>query len=290
MLARGALSNLAGYHEQEGQTGQALEYARRLAELDPLDEEACRGLMRLLAACGKRSEALACYESYRRLLKQELDAAPDKETKALYERIRLEEGLQPEVPGRPHNLPASLSPLIGREAELAELQRRLLDPACRLITVLGPGGSGKTRLALEAARGLLENFPHGVYLIPLVPLGSTEAILPTLASTFGLRLHEKSPPLAQVLDYLRQKEILLLMDSFESLLEGVELVLDMLQHLARAQGPGYLPNTPERRIRTDLPVGRPGIPEFRKPRGCDELSSRPPFRQRGTAASSRGTG
>ncbi len=128
LLARGALSKLAGYHEQDGQTGQALEYTRRLAELDPLDEGACRGMMRLLAACGKRSEALAGYDSYRRLIQEELHADPDKETKALYERIRIEEDMQPEIPRRLHNLPASLSPLIGRETELAELQAASAQP------------------------------------------------------------------------------------------------------------------------------------------------------------------
>ena len=229
LLARGALSNLASIHEQEGRAQPALEYARRLAELDPLDDSACQQLMRLLVSCGKRGDALSHYESFRSTLRADLNITPQAETTALYERIRLQLEVGPTPAARRHNLPASLSPLIGREAELAELQARLLDPSCRLLTVLGPGGLGKSRLALEAARGLLDCFADGVFLVPLSPLISPVAFLPSVAEALGLPIKPPKPPLTQVQDYLRQKELLLLLDGCEGLLEGVPLMLELMR-------------------------------------------------------------
>lgn len=226
--ARRALAILAACHERQEHIVEALQAARRLAELDPYDDEACRQLLRLLVASGQRSEALGRYESFRALLRTDLGLDPQPETADLYRRIRAQRDGEPLQAARRHNLPASLSPLIGREAEMNELQTCLLDPACRLLTVLGPGGSGKSRLALEAARGLLGRFVDGVYLVDLSPLASPQAILPGVAVTIGLRINPLKPPLAQVQDYLRQKELLLLLDGCEGLLEGVPLVLELL--------------------------------------------------------------
>ena len=228
LQASRALASQAGYYERQGRLQEALLAAQRLAELEPFDDGACQQLMRLLAACGKRSEALACFEKFRATLRAELEIAPQAETKALYERIRQMRAGKAGTASHVHDLPASLSPLIGREDELAEVQQRLLDPACRLLTVLGPGGSGKSRLALEAARGLLERFAHGACQVSLSPLTSLEAVVPNVAEALGLQIKEKKSPLAQVQDYLRQKELLLLLDGCEGLLESTPLFLEMM--------------------------------------------------------------
>ena len=183
--ARLSFAYLADTHERQGHTREALQAARRLFELDPYDDDACAGLMRLLATSGQRSEALAVYERFRVCLHTDLNLEPAMETRHQYTRIRSQKETQPASYSRRHNLPASLSPLIGREAELKEVQRRLLDPDCRLLTILGPGGSGKSRLALEAARGLLDRFGDGVFLAPLSPLVSEELLLPALAAALG---------------------------------------------------------------------------------------------------------
>jgi serine/threonine protein kinase/predicted ATPase len=135
-----------------------------------------------------------------------------------------------------HNLPVQPTPFVGREAELVELDRLLSDPDVRLVTILGVGGMGKTRLALEAAARQLDRYTHGVYWVSLAPLSSVEAIVPTVASALGFTFYGAASsgtaavtPRRQLLDYLSQKRILLLFDNFEHLLEGVNLVGDILQ-------------------------------------------------------------
>ena len=133
-----------------------------------------------------------------------------------------------------HNLPAQPTPFVGREAELVELERLLSDPSVRLVTVLGAGGMGKTRLALQAAEILAEKasqdgFAHGVFFVPLAPLQSADAIVPTVAQTLGFPFYEGGEPRQQLLDYLREKRMLLLLDNYEHLLAGVDLVADILR-------------------------------------------------------------
>ena len=136
-----------------------------------------------------------------------------------------------------HNLPAQPTPFVGREAELTELARLLADPDVRLLTILGAGGMGKTRLALEAGAAQLNNFERGVCFVSLAPLDSVQAIVPTVAEALSFSFYEGGEPRQQLLDYLREKSKLLIMDNFEHLLagpepgrrDGVGLVTDILQ-------------------------------------------------------------
>jgi predicted ATPase len=127
------------------------------------------------------------------------------------------------------NLPVSLTPFVGREKERAAIQARLRDPDCRLLTLVGPGGIGKTRLAVEAASAQTDAFPYGVFFVPLAPLQSADAIVPTMAQALGFSFYEGTEPRQQLLDHLRQKRALLVMDNFEHLLSGVDLVTDILR-------------------------------------------------------------
>jgi predicted ATPase len=128
-----------------------------------------------------------------------------------------------------HNLPTPPTPLVGREPELASLARLLHNPHCRLLTLTGPGGIGKTRLAIAAAAEQGETFPDGVYFVPLAPLNAPEFIVPTIAEAVGFAFYGPMAPKTQLLHYLRQKEMLLVLDNLEHLLDGVGLLAEMLQ-------------------------------------------------------------
>ena len=137
-----ALSGLADHYEKSGEIQRALEAARRRVELEPWQEQAHRQLMRQLALGGQRGEALAQYEKCRRILRDELGVEPERATRTLYDLIRDGEALPSARPSPPNNLPASLTPFVGREEEVTAIVGRLGDPTCRLLTVVGPGGSG----------------------------------------------------------------------------------------------------------------------------------------------------
>jgi predicted ATPase/DNA-binding XRE family transcriptional regulator len=116
------------------------------------------------------------------------------------------------------HLPVPSTPLIGREAELAELRRMLLLPECRLLTLVGPGGIGKTRLAIAAAAAQAQLFGDGVYFVALAPVSAQELIVPAIAHALGLVFSNTSDPKDQLLTYLHQKQLLIVLDNLEHLL------------------------------------------------------------------------
>jgi predicted ATPase/transcriptional regulator with XRE-family HTH domain/Tfp pilus assembly protein PilF len=126
------------------------------------------------------------------------------------------------------NLPRSLTPFIGREPELNALSQLLADADCRLLTILGPGGIGKTRLAVEAAQHSRELFMDGVWFIPLVSLQSPTLIVPAIASSINFKFQDSTNPQGQLLRYLRTKNTLLLLDNAEHLLEGMDVLTEIL--------------------------------------------------------------
>jgi DNA-binding SARP family transcriptional activator/predicted ATPase len=232
-----ALHRLVMEYERHGRYERALELAWRQLDLEPWWEEAHQQLIRLLALSGRRSEALAQYVKCRHVLARELDVEPSPQTTRLYEQIRdqtLAVSLSPPEhrPSPTHNLPLTSGPFVGREAEIAEIQDRLRDPACRLLTLVGAGGKGKTRLALEAAADWLsqqhEHGLEGTTLVALAPLRKAEAMVPAIAQAIGFPLSPRGEPGQQLLDWLGQKRWLLILDSFEHLPEGAGLVAEIL--------------------------------------------------------------
>src|SRR6266508_4269626 len=122
-------------------------------------------------------------------------------------------------------LPVQTTPFIGREQELTEIRRLLLDePDCRLVNLFGPGGIGKTRLALAAARQTLDAFPDGVYLVSLAPVGEAALIVLAIAEALRFTFYSRTDPKDQLLDYLSQKQLLVVVDNFEHLLDDAELL------------------------------------------------------------------
>jgi len=127
-----------------------------------------------------------------------------------------------------HHLPAQPMPLIGRETELGSILKLLTVDGCRLLTLVGPGGMGKTHIAVEAAARLVDHFPDGVYFVPLAPLTYAEDILPTLANALAYPFAEGKDPLRQFISHIQARRILLLLDNFDNLLDGADLVSELL--------------------------------------------------------------
>ncbi|MBE7528903.1 MAG: tetratricopeptide repeat protein [Ardenticatenaceae bacterium] len=233
--ALAVLHSLTVASAESGRYAQMEQYARQQLALAPWREEAHRQLMQALVGHGRRSEALAQYENCRRLLAAELGVEPTAETVALYEQIK--QGSRQALPTRRHNLPPDPTPFLGRHKELATLQKRLCDPAYRLVTIMGEGGMGKTRLALATAATLVDAFADGVWFVPLAGLTPTPAsdndetlvnqLAITILAALELKPHEKAPAVTQLFDYLRHKRLLLLLDNFEHLLAATGLVLEL---------------------------------------------------------------
>jgi predicted ATPase/DNA-binding SARP family transcriptional activator len=127
------------------------------------------------------------------------------------------------------NLPTYSTAFIDREEEQAELTNLLLNENCRLLTLIGPGGVGKTRLALHVAAQQINNFKDGVYFVSLAVPKAPNLIPSVLAETFKYNFFEQKDPLTMIIDYLREKNMLLVMDNFEHLLEGAILFTKLLE-------------------------------------------------------------
>lgn len=249
-----ALHALATQYAEQGEPAQGIGCVRRLLSLEPWREEAHRQLMQLLAQAGQRSAALAQYETCRQVLEEELGVEPGPETVVLYEQIKTGElsrapkehenggenvtaaPLLPRSPAPLHNLPSQPTPFIGRATELADILRRLTDRDCRLLTLVGPGGIGKTRLALQTAQAFIASqpgegfFSHGIIFVPLAAVGSTPGMVSAIAEAVNFSFYSNVPPRQQLLDYLREKEMLLILDDLEHLLAmgGTELIAGIL--------------------------------------------------------------
>ena len=145
------------------------------------------------------------------------------------------EGLPSDFPplasldNRPTNLPAQPNPFIGRERELAETRALLERENVRLLTLIGPGGTGKTRLALQLAWNVLEQFRNGVFFVSLAPIRDWELVVPTILRTLGLREQPGETSLETLTEYLQEKELLLVLDNFEHVFAAAPAVAGLLE-------------------------------------------------------------
>jgi DNA-binding SARP family transcriptional activator len=180
------LLDLATLHEEREDYERSTVVLRRPLDEEPTREETHVDLMRLYALCGRRREAILQYERLRETLSRE----PRAETRHLYEEIR--EGNFPAAPAPSverefdgeHNLPASSTSFVGRVHEIAEARRML--SGTRLLTLTGAGGSGKTRLAVEVARGLAGAYPDGVWMAELAPLSEPGLVPQAVAQALAI--------------------------------------------------------------------------------------------------------
>ena len=241
-----ALSDLGNYYEGHGDLSATRHCASRQLELEPWREQAHRQMMRVFALEGQRGAAIAQYEKCRRVLAEELGVEPSGETRELYEQMRAGSWTnrvgsellnQPSRPSSP--LPTQLTPFIGRELELAGLGRLIANPACRCITLVGPGGIGKTRLALQAAANYRSELAQAVAFVPLATIDSVAGAISAIAEALGFSFYGPTAPRLQLSNYLRDKRLLLVLDNVEQLLvvdplpaNAVDLFIEILHQAA----------------------------------------------------------
>lgn len=219
---------------EQQQFEAAIPYARRLVLLDSLHEPAQRLLMQVYHAAGQRAAALRQYQEFADLLERELGDEPDSDTQALYRAIqenRARRGAVREI--MITHLPAQTTPLIAREQEIEEMTALLNEPACRLLAVIGPGGIGKTSLALQLIREMAAQYSDGVYFVPLAPLTAAEYIIPAVADALRFKSYQQGDVYKQLRGYLNEKHMLLMLDNFEHVLDGAALVAELLASAPR---------------------------------------------------------
>jgi predicted ATPase/DNA-binding SARP family transcriptional activator len=317
------LEQLGGWYARTGQLDAAVAAARRWISLNPLYEPAHHALMGYLATMRQQAAALRVYEDFARLLTEEMELEPSPAMQAEYRALlgghhgssgvpeigtpaalaadvapstglqvdqlrsmpvdptrKLQDGLA--VPGV-DRLPDPVTQFIGRELELASLAGLLRNPAARMITLLGPGGSGKTRLAIQAARlqaesgTVIELFPDGIFFIPLAAYQRVDDVLPAIAGALacplpvGLSVVDGQVRLAH---FLAGRRCLLVLDNLEHLMPAVTWVADLL---SAAPGVKLLLTT---RQRFNMPVEYvlevegmpvPGLRERTNPEKCSSV-------------------
>jgi len=236
-----ALTHLAAAAEAAGDDAGAIQMAHRLLTLEPWLEAAHRQIMRLLAQRGQRVAALAQYQRCRQVLAEELGVEPDAETTALYTQIRSSQSQGPRsAPPTSALLPlvqatapvklaawaANLPPLLGRTAELTQLTALLGQPHCRLVTLVGPPGVGKTRLAQAVLTG--NTSAQAGYLIELAALRDSTLLATTIAQALTAAHPTLSFTGERLIEQLRDQALLLVLDNFEQVLSGATLVEALL--------------------------------------------------------------
>ena len=274
------LIELSKLREERGDSGSAIEVLQEVVTSEPHYEKAHFNLMRLYAEAGQRYRAMQQYDRLRQSLARELGTEPEAASRHLYEEIvaghvpttgQPTDSLPTKVYGAgDHNLPATRTSFVGRERALVELKRTLA--MARLLTLTGAGGCGKTRLAMEVARDLVGTYPDGAWLVELAPQSRPELLPQTVAAALGVRERSHRSPTDALVDFLRTRTLLLVLDNCEHLLDACARLADTL--LASCPGLRILTTSREAlRVAGEVIwLVRPlSLPEVRGPTAIHEL-------------------
>ncbi len=228
-----------------GRTKRQLDLLGSLLRQEPFDEEALQFYLVNATDAGQARQALELFEVFEKRLQRELGITPSSKTLQLVReaRKRLDRAIDvmpmlvptdagsPVAPARTlvtRTLPKPVTSFVGRDLELADITHLLLHASCSVLTVLGPGGVGKTRLALQAATELEPHFAGGAYFVSLAPLAHPEAILPQIAKTLGVTAPPGGELLEAVTGYLIGNASLIVLDNFEHVMGGSMIVSDLV--------------------------------------------------------------
>lgn len=223
-----ALHVLATYYTARHNYSAAIDYATRLLRLEPWREETHRQLMLLLAESGQTGAALQQYDACYRILETELGVEPDRATTALRDQIDAGEITARPLAAPHHNLPCPPTPMLGRDVEQAAIAHLLQQPAIRLLTLVGTGGVGKTRLAVDVATQQLAVFADGIFAVDLATLRDPAEVASAIAQAIGIIEDNTKLVLERVCGWLGERQTLLLLDNFEHLLHAASVVSTLL--------------------------------------------------------------
>ena len=240
---------LITFQREEGRFDEAILVAEQALRQDPWREDMLRDLILLRYLAGDRTGALQAYQTFKKRLDEEMGVPPMPETTQLHEKVLRGEpltggadppparGVPTPVERRtppPGRVPAPLKPIIGRETEIRSILNLIGNPetSTRLLTLTGTAGTGKTRLALEVASRLLREragvFPDGVFFIPLASLNRTELVLPAIAAALGIKSQDTAGLMQALVNDLRYKKVLLVLDNLEHVLDAVPQLGELL--------------------------------------------------------------
>ncbi|MCI2430357.1 tetratricopeptide repeat protein [Candidatus Acetothermia bacterium] len=211
-----ALAHLAERYTQLQRYSEALELCHRILALNPTCEEAYYRKMLCYYLAGNSGEALQSYQECVQTLKTHFGTPPSAETEELHQKILRRDRIEVPSYTPPTNLPQPLTSFIGREREIAQAKQLLLNT--RLLTLTGTGGCGKTRLALKVAGDLVGEYAHGVWFVDLTALSDTALVPQQIIVTLGLNEMPGRPPREALIEQLRHRELLLVLDNCEQLL------------------------------------------------------------------------
>lgn len=234
---------------------QALACSHRMVELEPTQEQGQQRLIRLLALTGQRTAALAQYDKCCQVLQKELGVEADAETKALYVAI-LSGAFSPvtiatpppsSVQQRPVHLltstqggnerttqvPLAPTACLGRDQDVAAIVQLLQQHTGRLVSLVGPPGVGKTRLAIAVADQVQKQFSDGVYYVALAPVTNPDLVALALAGAFQLVVTPQTSVEQTLVAFLHDKELLLVLDNFEQIVAAAPLLADLLARCAK---------------------------------------------------------
>ena len=212
-----------------GRHAELIPELEALVARHPYRERLRREQMLALYRSGRQAEALEAYQQARRTLVDELGIDPGAELQEL-ERAILRQDPELALPTARarSNIPASLTPLVGRRLELAALTSLVRSGEARLLTLTGPGGTGKTRLALECAWELISDFRDGVFFVDLAPISDPELVAAQVLGALDVDEQPGRPIVETLKQALRDRQLLLLLDNFEGVVDAGPLVTELL--------------------------------------------------------------